>query len=485
LLVGCDAFPQFPGNADEGEITLSQPGVRFAPQEAVARNPAASFERIEIAYRRIEAERDRNCWIYVRPGEEAREECRKLLARAQAGENLPLLGIPFGVKDNIDVAGMPTTAACPAFSYTPSRSAHSVERLVAAGAICLGKTNLDQFATGLSGARSPYGSCASVVETRYVSGGSSSGSAVAVAAGHVAFALGTDTGGSGRVPAGFNDIVGIKPTVGLVSSRGLVPNCPTIDCVSVFCNTVDDGEAILAIIEGFDPEDPYSRPADAPSAATSAKTFRFGRIAASDVECFGMPECAELYQQACDRFRRLGGKPIEIDFAPFREAGEMMFTGPWVAERRSAIAALTEIDNGSLLDVTRSVLQSATGYSAMDAFAAIHRLYRLRRHAQNVLGNLDALVVPTAPRPFTLDEMHRDPVALNNRLGYYSYFANLLDLCAVAIPNAKLSNGVPMGVTLLAQAWRDRELIGLARRLQLDGQGVSFELKSRAPSSRT
>jgi allophanate hydrolase len=459
---------------------LNQLNARAEPLRQTVASSSALLEAIETAYGRIESEPHRNCWIHVRPREEAREECRGLMARARAGETLPLLGIPFGVKDNIDVQGMPTTAACPAFSYTPSRSAKSVERLIAAGAICLGKTNLDQFATGLSGARSPYGACASVADARYVSGGSSSGSAVAVAAGHVAFALGTDTGGSGRIPAGFNEVVGIKPTIGLVSSRGLVPNCPTIDCVSIFCNSVQDGEAILDVIEGFDPEDPYSRPATVSAAALPGRAFRFGRIAPADVECFGMNECAELYEQACARFSRLGGEAVEIDFAPFRQAGDMMFTGPWVAERRSVIAALTDIDNGGLLDVTRTVLGSASGYSAMDAFAAIHQLHRLRRAAQNIFADLDALVVPTAPRPFTLDEMHSDPVRLNNRLGYYSYFANLLDLCAVAIPNAKLPNGIPMGVTLLAPAWRDRQLIGLARRLEPPGGAAEFELKSRA-----
>ncbi|ANW05908.1 allophanate hydrolase [Bradyrhizobium icense] len=441
------------------------------------------LKAIEMAYQRIEREPHRNCWIHVRPHEEAREECRRLMVRARAGENLPLLGIPFGVKDNIDVQGMPTTAACPAFSYMPSRSAKSVERLIAAGAICLGKTNLDQFATGLSGARSPYGSCASVADARYISGGSSSGSAVAVAAGHVVFALGTDTGGSGRIPAGFNEVVGIKPTIGLVSSRGLVPNCPTIDCVSIFCNTVMDGEAILDVIEGFDPEDPYSRPATHSTAAGCGKAFQFGRIASADIECFGMDECAELYERACMRFSRLGGKAVEINFAPFKQAGELMFSGPWVAERRSVIAALTDVENGGLLDVTKTVLRSASSYSAMDAFAAIHRLYRLRRAAQNIFADLDALVVPTAPRPFTLDDMHRDPVTLNNRLGYYSYFANLLDLCAVAIPDARLSNGMPMGLTLLAPAWCDRKLIDLARRLDPDGGGAAFELRSRTPEN--
>lgn len=446
--------------------------------------PSASADdllgTVETAYRRIEAERDRNCWIHLRPIAETRDLCRAMMARAGAGETLPLLGALFGVKDNIDVAGMPTTAGCPAFSYRPARSAHSVERLIAAGAICIGKTNLDQFATGLSGARSPYGACASVFDPRYVSGGSSSGSAVAVAAGHVAFALGTDTGGSGRIPAGFNDIVGIKPTVGLVSSRGLVPNCPTLDCVSIFCNSAQDGAAILGVIEGFDAEDCYSRPAPASAGPGNAGPFRFGRLAGKDLEFFGMPECGALYEQACDRFSGLGGVAVEIDFAPFAEAGQLMFAGPWVAERRAAISALMEVETDALLDVTRAVLRPAANYSAMDAFTSLHRLLRLRRQTQNLLAGVDALVVPTAPRPFLLEDMNHDPITLNNRLGHYSYSANLLDLCAVAIPNGTLPNGVPMGVTLLAPAWSDRALIALAARLEVGAAGRPFALTSRA-----
>ncbi len=456
-------------NARSSALVHSDPRNQFDPLQV-----------LDTAYGRIEAERDRNCWIYVRPLAEAQDECRKLMARAQAGERLPLLGVPFGVKDNIDVAGMPTTAACPSFSYQPARSAHSVERLIAAGAICIGKTNLDQFATGLSGARSPYGACVTVANPNYISGGSSSGSAVAVAAGHVAFALGTDTGGSGRIPAGFNGIVGIKPTIGLVSSRGLVPNCPTLDCVSIFCNSVHDGETILGLIEGFDVDDPYSRPAGTARAAAPGSAFRFGRVKSDQLETFGLPDCAALYEDACARFTDLGGTAVEIDFAPFAEAGHMLFAGPWVAERRAAIAALTDIDTGDLLDVTRTVLRTATGFSAMDAFAAQHRLLRLRRQTQAVLADLDALVVPTAPRPIALDDMARDPITLNSSLGHYSYFANLLDLCAVAIPNAVLPNGIPMGVTLLAPAWSDRPLMALARRLEVGSENTSFALASRA-----
>ena len=228
---------------------------------------------------------------------------------------------------------------------------------------------------------------------------------------------------------------------------------------------MQDGAAILEIMEGFDPEDPYSRPAPASVSARATGTFRFGRLMAKDLECFGMPECGALYEQACERFSALGGTAVEIDFAPFAEAGAMMFAGPWVAERRASISSLMEVDTDRLLDVTKTVLRTATGYSAVDTFTAMHRLLRLRRQSQSLLAGVDALVVPTAPRPFLLDEMHSDPITLNNRLGHYSYFANLLDLCAVAIPNGELPNGIPMGVTLLAPAWSDRALIALAGRL--------------------
>ena len=259
------------------------------------------------------------------------------------GEPLALYGVPFGVKDNIDVAGMPTTAACPSFSPRPGSVGAQRQALGQAGAICLGKTNLDQFATGLSGARSPYGACSSIGNPLYVSGGSSSGSAVVVAAGHVSFALGTDTGGSGRIPAGFNGVVGIKPTVGRVSTRGLVPNCPTLDCVSIFSRTVDDGARVLEVIDGFDPDDPFARSARPPGGPSPSRMpFRFGVLAPPDREWFGMRECASLYDAACERLAGLAEMPVEIDFAPLREAGRMLFDGPWIAERRAALAPFVD-----------------------------------------------------------------------------------------------------------------------------------------------
>ncbi len=291
------------------------------------RTSAELNSAIATAYDRIERDQRRNCWIHLKPIDQALAELAALARRGAQGENLPLLGVPFGVKDNIDVAGMPTTAACPSFAHVAERSARCVERLTAAGAICLGKTNLDQFATGLSGARSPYGVCPSVADERYVSGGSSSGSAVAVAAGHVAFALGTDTGGSGRIPAGFNGIVGVKPTVGLVSSRGLVPNCPTLDCPSIFCNSAAEGKLLLELIAGFDDDDPYSRKALAASPVFPDR-FRFGRISASQLNSFGMPECDALYEQACERLAGWAARPSRLTSRLSPRPAKCCFRGP-------------------------------------------------------------------------------------------------------------------------------------------------------------
>jgi allophanate hydrolase len=431
-------------------------------------------------YERIGA--GRPDWIFVRPREQALEACAAIEARRAAGEALLLFGVPFSVKDNIDVAGMPTTAACPAFAYMPTRSARCVELLLQAGAICLGKTNLDQFATGLSGARSPHGACSSVGNPLYISGGSSSGSAVVVAAGQVSFALGTDTGGSGRIPAGFNGVVGVKPTVGRVSTAGLVPNCASLDCPSIFALNVDDGALLLDVIAGFDADDPFSRRIPSRSGVLPTQSFAFGVLAAQDREWCGMEECAALYEAACARLVEIGGTPVEIDFAPFREAGQMLFDGPWIAERRAALARFFAANRSALLDVTRAVLETADVYDAADAFTAQHRLARLRREVEGQFASLAAIVVPTAPRPFTLAEMQVDPIRLNNQLGNYSYFANLLDLCAIAIPNGVLDCGVPMGITLLAPAWCDERLTAIAKRFETGNRAGKRPLAAMSPS---
>jgi allophanate hydrolase len=422
---------------------------------------------VQLVKKRIAAHPAENAWIYIADDDRLHAVADRLERRKRAGESLPLYGVPFGVKDNIDVADMPTTAACPEFAYVPSASATSVERLLNAGAICIGKTNLDQFATGLNGTRSPYGACASVANPAYVSGGSSSGSGVVVAAGHVSFALGTDTGGSGRIPACFNGIVGIKPTVGRVPIRGLVPNCPSIDCVSIFCTTVSDGAELLAIVDGFDPADPHSKkpPHQAPEIVPSA-SFRFGRLRPDQVENFGMTECASLYESACQRLESIGGRPAEIDFAPFAEAGQMLFGGPWIAERRASLEPFASNHPSAFLDVIAQVLGAAKRYSAIDVFSSNRRLQQLRRKVEMMFNSIDTFVVPTAPRPFEIKAMIDNAVELNNQIGYYSYGTNLLDLCGIAVPNAVLSCGVPMGITFLGPAWHDMRLSDLARRFE-------------------
>jgi amidase/allophanate hydrolase len=427
---------------------------------------ARPLDVVTAAIDRILDDRRRNAWIYVEGKAAIEQRCADLEKRRQHGDDLPLYGIPFGVKDNIDVAEMPTSAACPEFTYPAARSSRAVELLTEKGAICVGKTNLDQFATGLSGARSPYGVCASVQNTDYVSGGSSSGSAVAVAAGHVPFALGTDTGGSGRIPAGFNDIVGIKPTLGKVSLRGVVPNCATLDVVSVFATDVSEGSEILREMSGHDPDDPYSRQAPPQSVRKAGSAFAFGRLAERDLEFFGLEECRTLYQNACDRLTASGGQPVEIDFTPFRDAGQLLFDGPWIAERKSALRSFASEHPSALLDVTKRVLSVAERFSGVDVFDGIHLLARLKRKVELQFALMDFLLVPTAPRPYRIDDMLANPIELNSQIGYYSYFAHLLDLCAVAVPNGTLTTGVPMGVTLLAPAWHDEFIASLARKFE-------------------
>jgi amidase/allophanate hydrolase len=430
---------------------------------------------MDLVRQRIASGSGANAWIYLEDGSRLRSAVARIEQRRHAGEHLPLFGVPFGVKDNIDVAGMPTTAACPDFSFVPGQSARSVALLLDAGAICIGKTNLDQFATGLSGARSPYGTCASVGNADYVSGGSSSGSAVAVAAGHVSIALGTDTGGSGRIPAGFNAVVGIKPTVGRISARGLVPNCPSLDCVSIFATSVDDGTRVLDLLDGFDPDDPYGRRPPLPAiAADLPQQFSFGRLPRDQVECFGMTECAELYEQACDRLQRIGGTAVLIDFAPFLEAGRMLFNGPWIAERKASLDAFVSRHPQSVLDVIAKVLSAADGYSGTSVFTGMRRLAQLRRQTETLFDEVTTVMFPTAPRPFTIAAMHDRPVELNTQVGYYTHSANLLDLCGVSVPNAVLPNGVPMGVTFLGPAWHDGPIAAVASRFESTATGAAL-----------
>jgi len=377
----------------------------------------------------------------------------------------PLFGVPFAVKDNIDVAGLPTTAGCPAFAYIPERSAFVVERLVDAGALLIGKTNLDQFATGLVGTRSPYGVPRNPFDARYIPGGSSSGSAVAVAAGLVSFALGTDTAGSGRVPAAFNNVVGLKPTRGIVSASGVVPACRSIDCVSIFAFTAADALHVLDVAAAYDPTDAFSRPA-VNSRAAFPERFRFAVPAARDRVFFGNREVEALYGRAIEELAGLGGTPIEIDLAPFREVAALLYSGPWLAERLATVESLARGSPDALHPVTRAIIARGGAFTAVDAFRGLYRLGELRQRTLSVWDSADLLVLPTAGTIYTIAEVTADPFGTNANLGAYTNFVNLLDLAAHAIPCGFQANGLPAGITLLAPAFSDRALGRLADAFQ-------------------
>ncbi|KQT07898.1 allophanate hydrolase [Methylobacterium sp. Leaf399] len=396
-----------------------------------------------------------------------------LVARHPEPNSLPLWGVPFAVKDNIDVAGLPTTAACPAFAYRPTTDATVVARLKAAGALVTGKTNLDQFATGLNGTRSPYGAPRSVFDAAYVSGGSSSGSAVAVAAGLASFSLGTDTAGSGRVPAAFNNLVGIKPTPGLLSTTGLVPACRSLDCISLFAATVGDGLAVRRIAEGFDPADAYSRPA-APHALPAAG-LRVGVLTPAEREFHGDRGTEALYDGMVARLEAAGAVAVPFDYAPFRETAELLYQGPWVAERMAAVAAF-HADHPDAFDPSvRAIVESARAYSAVDAFEGLYALQALRRRAEAAFAQVDILLLPTAPTTYTVEAMLADPLRLNGRFGHYTNFANLLGYAAIAIPAGFRPDGIPGGVTLVGPGFSDDALGHLAdtlHRALAPGMGV-------------
>lgn len=414
---------------------------------------------LDEVYARIETMGERPVWITLRP----KAEVLTHLAAAPKG---PLWGIPFAVKDNIDVAGLPTTAACPDFAYTPARSATVVEKLEAAGAIVVGKTNLDQFATGLVGTRSPYGICSSVFSAEHIAGGSSSGSGVAVAAGLVSFALGTDTAGSGRVPAAFNNIVGLKPTKGMLSTRGVVPACRSLDCVSIFAGTVADAQTVLAAAAGYDAEDCYSRPL--PAGATTAvdtESFHFG-VPAGGLDFFGDAEAAQLYRQAITRLESLGGVKVDVDFTPFREAARLLYAGPWVAERLAAIRDFALKSPNAIHEVVRGIILGAGTLTAVDGFQGFYRLAELVRQAETQWAAMDVMLLPTTGTTYRIDQVLADPVRLNSALGTYTNFVNLMDLSALAVPaGRRKSNGLPFGVTLMGRAFDDGRLTVLGDRL--------------------
>jgi allophanate hydrolase len=397
------------------------------------------------------------------------EELEPYLARLDERtiDALPLYGIPFAIKDNIDLAGIPTTAACPAFAYTPSESATIVAQLTELGAIPLGKTNLDQFATGLNGTRSPYGPCRNSVHPDYPAGGSSAGSSLAVALGVASFALGTDTAGSGRVPAALNNLVGLKPTKGLLSTAGVVPACRTLDCVTYFTASAREASELLALSARTDPRDAYSRRNpqwNTANAFGAPVGFRFGVPA--QLEFAGCAQSPVLFAKARAMLEAAGAEAVEIDFAPFAEAAGLLYQGPWVAERYSVAGALMSAAPEAVLPVIREVLAKAPAMTAVEQFEAQYRLQALKARCDALLDGLDFVLTPTYPRPVTLAELARDPIGPNALLGYYTNFMNLLDYAAVAVPTGTMHNGLPWGVTVFGRAFTDQYLLGVADLLQ-------------------
>lgn len=415
---------------------------------------------ISELYDRIDAEPLRPVWISLVPRDAA-------LTKAQAvPDDAPLRGMTFAVKDNIDVAGMSTTAGCPAFAYMPSESAPVVTALEQAGAVLIGKTNMDQFATGLVGTRSPHGACSSVFDERYISGGSSSGSAVAVAKGLIDFSLGTDTAGSGRVPAAFNALIGVKPTRGLISTRGVVPACRSLDCVSIFASTCADAEKVLQAARHFDGADSFSRqiePGD-DAAPWLSGPFRFGVPPAAQRQFFGDDQAADLYSKAIARLEQLGGEKVEIDFSIFRSAADLLYSGPWVAERLAAIETFLHAHGDEMNPVVRGIISGASRYSAVDAYRAMYRLQELLRAAETEWRRMDVMMLPTTGTIFRHDEVAADPVQRNTDLGYYTNFVNLMDLAAVAVPAGFRDTGLPFGVSFIGRTFSDDALLSLAGR---------------------
>ncbi|WP_165644658.1 allophanate hydrolase, partial [Oharaeibacter diazotrophicus] len=421
----------------------------------------APADVVREVYARIAAAADPGIFTALTPEAEAVTAAEALGAFDPAR---PLYGVPFAVKDNIDVAGLPTTAACAEYAYVPAADATAVARLKAAGAIVIGKTNLDQFATGLVGVRTPYPVPVNACDPALVPGGSSSGSAVAVARGLVSFALGTDTAGSGRVPAALNNVVGLKPTVGAVPTRGVVPACRTLDCVSVFATTVDDAHAVFTVMAGYDPADPWSK--DVPRGPVAhPPVLRVGLPTAESLRFFGDDIARAAFDESVADLAALGATFVPVDLEPFYAVADLLYEGAWVAERYAAIRGFFEANEDKVHPVTRAIVGGARSRSAADAFDGLYRLAAARRALDPVLAGIDLMVVPTYPSPVTLDEIAAEPIAANSRLGTYTNFVNLMDLSALAVPGRFRSDGRPGGVTLIGRAGADGLLAAVGRRL--------------------
>jgi allophanate hydrolase len=433
-----------------------------AAHRSGAVTPAQTIQR---CYDRIRALADPGIFISLRDEEAAVAEAKVVSAK---NLDAPLCGVPVVVKDNIDVAGLPTTAACPAFAYSPSADAAVVTKLKAAGAIVIGKTNLDQFATGLVGTRTPYPVPRNPLRADLIPGGSSSGSAVAVAAGVAPIALGTDTAGSGRVPAMCNNIVGLKPSLGLVSTKGIVPACRSLDCVSIFAQTVDDAWTTLSAVAGYDSSDAYSRARPIDMLAQAPPACRLGAPRDAQRIFFGDVRAASDFDAALARLISLGHSIAEIDMVPFYETARLLYEGPWLAERYIGVRRIIESQPAALHPVTRQIIAPGVSLRATEVFEAFYRLEALRKRAAETFAHIDALVCPTAPTVYTVEQVLADPIHLNSRLGTYTNFVNLLDLCGVAVPGVLHADATPFGITILTPAGADTLAASIARGFQLD-----------------
>lgn len=434
-------------------------------KKAYANGTLTPTRVINAIYDRIAARGDDHVWIYLVARENALAAAREL--ESQGYDDRPLWGIPFSVKDCNDILGLPTTNALKEGTYIAQSSGQALDRLFEAGALLIGKTNMDQFGIGLVGMRTPYGACSCVFNERYISGGSSSGSGVSVAAGLSSFSVANDAAGSGRVPAGFNNIVGIKPTPGLVSNACVSGGgcVKTIETLSVFALTVEDGMDVLTLMAGYDPSYPFSKPeADAVPLipVTPPPSFRFGVPAGNALRFFGDTEAERLFTEAITRLTAMGGEKVEVDFTPFEETQRILYDGPWISERALSLDSVLENHREAIHPVTRQILSKSGNFTALDTFAAIHRIAELKCETRAVWDGIAVLMVPTTPTIYTKEEIEANPIELNSRLGIYTNFVNLMGLCGIAVPNGFRNDGVPLGVTFLAPGFQEARAAGIA-----------------------
>ncbi len=447
------------------ELTLKNLTIAYLKEQYLSNTFAPEDVVRDILFRSSKFA-DKNIWISQLSFEQINEYIVKL-DKSKISEQ-PLWGIPFAIKDNIDLAGIPTTAACQAFSYVPNKHAFVVEQLISAGAIPIGKTNMDQFATGLVGVRSPekWGVCKNAFDDNVISGGSSSGSAVAVALGLASFSLGTDTAGSGRVPAALNNIIGLKPSKGLLSCSGVVPACKSLDCVSIFATTADDTDKVFGVAAQFDENDPYSRAnkdTNLKNFGQYNKPFNFAVPKKDQLNFFGNKAMQNCFEKSVEQLEASGGTKTEIDFLPFLNAAKLLYEGPWVAERYLATKDILSKQPDAVLPVIKNIIESKKSATAADAFSAFYQLQEYKQQADLIINQFDFVLTPTVGTSYQISEVQENPIELNSNLGFYTNYMNLLDYCAIAIPAGFSESGIPFGISLVSTAFSDTKLLSFAK----------------------